>query len=248
MSGFKSWWVALGFVVTIALTAGLTVLVTRPKAEVPVEVVAPREHQPPPPDPDTRKAAPEVAPRADLFPYRRVVALVVGIDRYPTLLSAGDLTCAVRDAEAVGEVLSKGYGFEVVKLLNGLATKSAIEATIQKYCSELGDREALVVFFAGHGQSVELPGSGETSYLVPADAALDFRDKTDVARWAAQGLDMRKLADTMEKASAQHVLLIADACCSGYHVTPPNGLRKNRNLLGICAQHSSTGFTLCPVA
>jgi TPR repeat protein len=113
-------------------------------------------------------------------------------------------------------VLAKKFGYEVVPLIGPTATKAAIEASIRKYGQELGDRDALIVFFAGHGQVVELSGHSEAGYLVPADARLDLNDRTDAARWADQALDMQHLTDLMEQATAQHVLFIADACCSGF--------------------------------
>lgn len=154
-----------------------------------------------------------------VYPFRRVVALVVGIDGYPLLTGPSDLKWAERDAKAVGDLLSEKFGYEVVPLIGPAATKAAVEAAVGKYCRELGDGEALVVFFAGHGQVVELPTRGEAGYLVPADARLDLRDKSDAARWAEQAIDMRLLTDLMESASAQHVLFVADACCSGFMTT-----------------------------
>ncbi len=151
-----------------------------------------------------------------VYPFRRVVALVVGIDGYPFLTSPSDLKCAERDAKAVGDLLAEKFGYEVVRLLGPDATKAAVEDAVRRYCRDLGDGEALVVFFAGHGQVVESPARGEAGYLVPADARLDLRDTTDAARWADQAIDMRLLTDLMERASAQHVLFIADACCSGF--------------------------------
>jgi TPR repeat protein len=43
-----------------------------------------------------------------------------------------------------------------------------------------------------------------------------MHDTGDAARWADQAIDMRHLTDLMERASAQHVLFIADACGSGF--------------------------------
>ena len=165
---------------------------------------------------------PTSSPRAAggrVYPFRRVVALVIGIDGYPLLTKPSDLKCAERDAKAVGDLLAEKFGYEVVSLVGPAATKSAVEAAVGKYSRELGDGEALVVYFAGHGQVVESPGRGEAGYLVPADARLDLRDKSDAARWAEQAIDMRLLTDLMEAATAQHVLFVADACCSGFMTT-----------------------------
>ncbi|AWM39112.1 Beta-lactamase HcpA precursor [Gemmata obscuriglobus] len=151
-----------------------------------------------------------------LFPFRRVVAIVIGINNYPHLTGTANLACAESDARSVGDLLDRHYGYQIVPLLGAQATKAAIETAIQKNGRELGERDALVVYFAGHGQVIELAGHGEAGYLIPADARLDLKDARDASRWAEQAIDMQQLTAQMEEATAQHTVFIADACCSGY--------------------------------
>ena len=69
----------------------------------------------------------------------------------------------------------------------------------------LGPDDRLVVFFAGHGSTVE--GSrGSIGYLVPVDGNL--KDKSSLIRWD----DLTRNADIIP---AKHILFVMDACYSG---------------------------------
>jgi TPR repeat protein len=148
--------------------------------------------------------------------YRRVVALCIGINRYLHPAGIGELAFAEPDARAVGELLGRDYGFEPVYLLGPEATRRSIEARLEELGEGLGEGDALLVFFAGHGQVVELPSYGRAGFLVPYDAELDLEDRSDPGRWAEQALDMARLVERIEAMRAQHVLLLADACASGF--------------------------------
>lgn len=147
--------------------------------------------------------------------YNRVVVLCIGIDDYrsPTI---ADLAYAERDAEAVARVLRALYGYEVVPLRGKLATREGIWATLRETAARLGEKDVLIVYFAGHGKVIELPSYGRTGYLLPHDADVDLSDASDPERWAAQALDMRELVDFTRSMKAHHVLIVADACSSGF--------------------------------
>lgn len=153
------------------------------------------------------------------LPFERVIALMIGIDKYPNLALPRNLNQAEADAKNLGDVFKSQFGYDVVYLLGANATKARIQGALDKYGSELGERDALIVFFAGHGQVVDLPGFGEAGYLVPSDAKLDIDNKSDSARWREQALDMQHLVEQINQMNPCHVLLIADACCSGFLTT-----------------------------
>jgi TPR repeat protein len=184
--------------------------------------------------PSASADAPPAQPRL----YKRVVALCIGIDKYR---SAGipALSFAESDAKALAEKLRHLYGYQPVLLLGREATKRTVDAKVAELSESLGDHDALVVFFAGHGQIVELPSYGRAGYLVPYDADLDLGDRADPARWASEALDMRGLVDRIERAKAQHVLVVADACCSGF-MTKRGGLEDRADLLALL-RHRSRG-------
>ena len=140
-----------------------------------------------------RASPPSAQRRTAAYPYNRVVLLSIGVNAYPHLRSAGrvDLNFAEADAEAIAGLARSHYGYEAETILGPAATKERIEQALERYGRELGDGDALIVFFAGHGKVVDLPRQGEAGYLIPADARLDLDDGADAASWADQALDMR---------------------------------------------------------
>lgn len=160
--------------------------------------------------------SPPAARSHEPYPFKRVVLVSIGINHYPKLRGTTDLRFAAADAAEVADVCESLYGYEVVRLSGEKATRQEIETTLKRYGEALGNEDALVVFFAGHGQVVPLTSESEAGFLIPADADLDINDKSDSARWQSQALEMQSVADLLESMKARHVVLIADACCSGF--------------------------------
>lgn len=175
--------------------------------------VAPEKAGPTPPE---QVASRPSGTANSVYPYNRVVAVTIGINHYPELTGALDLRFAENDARGFGELLQSKYGYEVVPVLGPQATKARILQVLRDLGEALGPKDALIVYFAGHGQVVERPGQGEAGYLLPADARLDLNNRGDSVRWAEQALDMQYLSDMAERLPARHVLVITDACCSGF--------------------------------
>ncbi len=164
--------------------------------------------------------AQDESPKAKLphepYPFKRVVLVSIGINHYPLLRGTTDLRFATADAAEVADVCESLYGYEAVRLSGEKATRKEIEVTLKRYGESLGNEDALVVFFAGHGQVVPVSAESEAGFLIPADADLDINDKSDPVRWQSQALEMQSVADLLEPMKARHVVLIADACCSGF--------------------------------
>ena len=150
------------------------------------------------------------------YPFKRVVVVAIGINQYPKLRGTTDLRYAEADAAEFADVCESLYGFEVVRLIGERASKREIELTLKRFARELGEEDALIAFFAGHGQVIPLSTGEEVGYLLPADADLDINDAGDPARWASRALDMQFLSDLLDGANARHVVFLADACCSGF--------------------------------
>lgn len=196
-----------GVLITGSLVAALVLFRTKDAADgQPVAVVAG----------DTPKELPKATNPHEPYPFKRVVLVSIGINHYPKLRGTTDLRFAAADATEVAEVCETLYGYEVVRLAGEKATRRAIELTLRRYGEELGNEDALVVYFAGHGQVVPVSSESEAGFLIPADADLDINDKSDSARWTSQALEMQSVADLLEGMKARHVVLIADACCSGF--------------------------------
>lgn len=147
--------------------------------------------------------------------YEHVHVLCVGVDQYR---SAGitELQWAEGDAQAVAAVLANQYGYRVQQLLGRKATKSAILRQLESYERELGEDDALLVFFAGHGQTVEVESLGRAGFLLAYDSELSLSDTRDVDQWREQALDMHELGRLAERLKAKHVLFLVDACYSGF--------------------------------
>lgn len=204
-------------VIPCALIAAVLILVA-------AGVFRGRDADPQPPAADTGTVPPPAEPkegaparsRHQPYPFKRVVVVTIGINHYPKLRGTTDLRYAVSDAAEVADVCETLYGYETVRVPQEKSTKQEIELALKRYGRELGEEDALVVYFAGHGQVVPLPSGEEAGYLVPSDADLDLTDTRDQARWAAQALDMQRVADLLDGMAARHVVFVADACCSGF--------------------------------
>ena len=144
-----------------------------------------------------------------------MVTLCIGINDYASP-KIKDLSYAEPDATALAERLRTLYGYETVLLLGKDATRAAIGKKLREYKEQLGEKDVLIVYFAGHGQVIELPSHGRAGFLVPQDADLDLDDRGNLNAWAAEALEMRRFVDSLADMRTHHVLLIADACCSGF--------------------------------
>ena len=96
------------------------------------------------------------------------------------------------------------------------ATRAGIGAKLREYAGQLGSRDALIIYFAGHGQVIELPSHGRAGFLIPQDAMVDLDDTSNAEKWIDRAFDMQELVDFTREMKTHHVLLIADACCSGF--------------------------------
>lgn len=142
---------------------------------------------PPPPSP----ARPEID-------FGKFHALVIGNDQYQRLPR---LETAVKDAEAVADVLRRKYGFEVTLLRN--ANRYEILSALNKLRAELTEKDNLLLYYAGHGEIDEANMRGN---WLPVDAEPD-----STANWISNA----SLTDILNAMAARHVLVVADSCYSG---------------------------------
>jgi hypothetical protein len=141
------------------------------------------------------------------------VVAVVGIDAYahwPALRNAR------HDALGLQQALVEKFGFEapVAPLLDADATREAIERLVEdKLPAVLGPTDRLVLFFAGHGHTVERDVAGtkqEIGVLVPADAPYGKDERLTAY------LRVDHFLQAVAELPARHVLLILDSCHSGF--------------------------------
>jgi filamentous hemagglutinin family protein len=193
-----------------AAAAAPAAAVTPPKASVPKAPAAP-----PSPPVAAAPTAPAVAdgtpvellpavPRrvlnASLPQIQRKVALVIGVDRYedPTIPK---LANAVGDARAIGNVLESQMGYETIVLEN--ATKKAVVTALNELAVEVGPKDSVVLYYAGHGELVEATKLG---YWLLADS-----DAKRPETWLSNA-DIGRLITQIE---ASQVALVSDSCYSG---------------------------------
>ncbi|MEM8995089.1 MAG: caspase family protein, partial [Acidobacteriota bacterium] len=142
--------------------------------------------------------------------------MIIGIDRYAPVV--GGLDYAVRDARGVDELLRHHLGFdEVIVLEDAKATRAGILQAILRLGSDLGAKDQLLVFFAGHGVTLG-EGSSQMGYLLPQDVrSLAKEDVFTV------GIPMVDLNSRLVDLPAKHILLLVDACYSGYAAVTSRG-------------------------
>lgn len=178
----------------------------------------------------TAAPAPAPAARAAATGYANSWAIVVGIDKYQKW---PQLQYAVRDAEGVGQLLVRKFGFapeRVLTLKNEQATRAGILAAFHDRLAHgnLQPNDRIFVFFAGHGATRRLSSGRDLGYIVPVDA--------DPDKLATDAIPMTEIQNIAESLPAKHALFVMDACYSGLGLTrgAANGsfLRDNARRLG----------------
>jgi uncharacterized caspase-like protein len=143
-------------------------------------------------------------------------AVIIGIDKYQNL---SNLDYAVEDAVAVKDMLINKFDYpeENVKLLiNEDANKSNIVKIISDVSLKAGENDRILVFYAGHGETMPLPDGGEMGYLVPIDGNQD--------NLLASAIPMDDLKRFSNVSKAKHMLFLVDACYGGLAAVGSRGL------------------------
>lgn len=130
--------------------------------------------------------------------YGRYHALVIGNQSYRHLPT---LDTAVADVKAVGEVLSKKYGFKVTTLTN--ATRYEILSALNELRGRLTEDDNLLIYYGGHG---ELDRANLRGHWLPVDA-----EPNSDANW----ISSVAITDILNAMSVKHALVVADSCYSG---------------------------------
>jgi formylglycine-generating enzyme required for sulfatase activity/uncharacterized caspase-like protein len=149
------------------------------------------------------------APVSETVPlYERMIAVVVGIDRYANLAPDENLSYAVRDAKGVADVLRQHYPFdEIITLYDEQATREGIMKVLGGL-QNTGPEDGVMIYFALHGITRSTP-RGDIGYLIPYDGSLK-RDEM------YKNISMQQIkTDVSPLITAKHVLFVADACFGG---------------------------------
>ncbi len=128
-------------------------------------------------------------------------ALIFAINDYEEW---NDLTNPLFDANAIGEELSDSYGFEVELVEN--PNRRQILEKIREYAGKsYGDKDQLLIFFAGHGKFDEVTRMG---YLAATDSEInDLVGDSYISHSAYR--------DYINNIPSRHIFVMIDACFGG---------------------------------
>jgi hypothetical protein len=143
-----------------------------------------------------------------LYLYKDYQALVVGVSNYEKW---PDLPNAVKDAREVATHLEH-LGFEVKLVLNPSSREMKSALTEVVYGMGNQKNRALLVYFAGHGETLELADGTELGYIIPSDCPLKMKDPMGFDDKAVSMKEMEILA---LKVKSKHLLMVFDSCFSG---------------------------------
>lgn len=143
-----------------------------------------------------------------LYLYKDYHALVVGVSEYEKW---PDLPNAVKDAREVASIL-KGLDFKVKLVLNPVSRQ--LNDMLRDMAFFLGSEKnrALLFYFAGHGETLELADETELGYIIPSDCPLKREDPIGFDNKAISMKDIEVLA---LKVKSKHFLMMFDSCFSG---------------------------------
>ena len=148
--------------------------------------------------------------------YDNSWALVIGIDKYEKVQN---LNYAVKDAESIQLMMVEYFDFpkdNIISLFNEDATYHNIRKQFSEISKSAEKNDRVLIFFAGHGETLDLPEGGEQGYLLPYDG-----DRDDLYLTAVPMDELKQIA-YMSK--AKHMLFLVDACYGGLAAVGSRGL------------------------
>lgn len=157
--------------------------------------------------------------------YDNMWAVVIGVNKYQRWPK---LDYAVDDARSVKKLLVSKYGFRsehIMELLDDDATLINIRTTLGGVLPQKTKKnDGVVVFFAGHGETIDLPDGGNLGYLVPFDGSTDRND------YFATLLPMTQIRELCNLIPAKHIFFVVDACYSGLAAVSERGMSAETEL------------------
>lgn len=141
--------------------------------------------------------------------YKGSYALVIGNGNY---FSGWDpLPGAIQDVEEVATILKKnGFEVELVKNANKNTFLSALRNFTYKHGQDPDNQ--LLLYFAGHGHTIQSASDEKLGYLVMVDAPLQ---QSDPIGFDSRAVDMQTIITYAKMIKSKHVLFIFDSCFSG---------------------------------
>jgi hypothetical protein len=136
-------------------------------------------------------------------------ALVIGESAYTR--GWAPLAGVKADVQAVKQLLEE-QGFSVTLLED--KTSNELKAGIEDFIGVHGFNKdvRLIIYYAGHGQTLKLDGGRDLGYIVPIDTPPDSRDRRGFQRLA---ISMQQFDTWAKNIESRHVLFLFDSCFSG---------------------------------
>ncbi|MBW1780602.1 MAG: caspase family protein [Deltaproteobacteria bacterium] len=146
--------------------------------------------------------------------YGKSFAVVIGINAYEKWPS---LEFAVNDARAITEKLKESGFDHITVILDKEATHRRILTELFHELPErVGRNDRLFLYFAGHGQTEDLPKGGKRGYIIPVDG--------DVSNYGATAISMDQIRSLSSRIPAKHILYAMDSCYSGLGLNRSGGV------------------------
>lgn len=116
------------------------------------------------------KVDPNEKPTLDK-PYGNVYVLAIGVNTYARNTTLSDLNFAQNDAATVADVFKDRFRYNTTTLVNEKATRENIYKEIDRIAGSMGQDDAFIFYFAGHGMTHTRVGksgaAGNTGLIIP---------------------------------------------------------------------------------
>ena len=124
-----------------------------------------------------------------------------------------DLNTTHKDVTVVNDVLSSKYGFKTTVLKD--ADRQTILKTIAELGAKLGEKDNMMIYFAGHGQYFDALSAG---YWEPVDS---------IPYQTYNSISVQDVSEQLALTNARKVLVVADSCFSGAFARSPYPVLKD---------------------
>jgi hypothetical protein len=150
-------------------------------------------------------------PEKKASPYRRRLAVVIGISDY-WLWPRRENSLA--DARRVASTLRDAGFDEVIELHDARATRQSILALLgTELQSKTAPNDLVLIYFAGHGATESLSGGQTRGYIIPVDADTQWIFSTAIT--------LAKLFDLGNRLPVRHIYFAMASCFSGVDFAQP---------------------------
>jgi formylglycine-generating enzyme required for sulfatase activity len=155
------------------------------------------------------------------------VALVIGNGNYQHSDSLPKLANPTHDAEDIAKAL-RGFGFEVIEKKD--QSLEGMSEAITEFSRKIGDSEAALFYFAGHGLQVK----GQ-NYIIPIDAKIETE-----AQVSFKSINVNLILDEMDNGKSRANIVMLDACRNN----PISGKFRSGATRGLAAPSSQPKGTV----